>query len=165
MPLWGVFLFRVVYGCRASRVAIEKRSGGATGCFELVLQPGPDSALHAATQWPEQRAEHPHPALRAYLPVPAHDRAFAVAAKVSAPEVRIIELVVREPSRCGRSNSVSSTSICVPALPMRARNRVPSPIGSGVSNSTLVMAGLNDGSLRESATVSNTCSTGAAMRT
>ena len=51
------------------------------------------------------------------------------------------------------------------ALPMRARNRVPSPIGSGVSNSTPAMAGLNDGSLRESATVSNTCSTGAAMRT
>jgi len=87
------------------------------------------------------------------------------AAKVSAPQVCIIELVVREPSRCGRSNSVSSTSICVPALPMRARNRVPSPIGSGVSNSTLVIAGLNDGSLRVSATVSNTCSTGATMRT
>ena len=51
------------------------------------------------------------------------------------------------------------------ALPMRARNRVPNPIGSGVSNSTPAIAGLNDGSLRESATVSNTCSTGAAMRT
>jgi hypothetical protein len=36
------------------------------------------------------------------------------AAKVSAPEVCIIERVVREPSLCGRSNSVSSTSICVP---------------------------------------------------
>ena len=87
------------------------------------------------------------------------------AAKVSAPEVSIIELVVREPSRCGRSNAVNSTSISVPALPMRARNRAPNPIGSGVSNSTPAMAGLNDGSLRESATVSNTCSTGAAMRT
>ena len=87
------------------------------------------------------------------------------AAKVSAPEVSIIELVVREPSRCGRSNAVNSTSISVPALPMRVRNRVPNPIGSGVSNSTPAMAGLNDGSLRESATVSNTCSTGAVMRT
>jgi len=74
------------------------------------------------------------------------------AAKVSAPEVCIIELVVREPSRCGRSNSVSSTSIGVPALPMRARNRVPTPMGSGVSNSIPAIAGLNDGSLRESAT-------------
>ena len=87
------------------------------------------------------------------------------AAKVSAPEVSIIELVVREPIWCGRSNAVNSTSISVPALPMRARNSVPSPIGSGVSNSTRAMAGLNDGSLRESETVSNTCSTGAAMRT
>jgi hypothetical protein len=86
------------------------------------------------------------------------------AAKVSPPVVSIIELAVRELSRCGRSNSVSSTSISPPALPMRARNRVPSPIGSGVSNSTPVMAGLNDGSLRESAAVSNTRSTGAAMR-
>ena len=55
------------------------------------------------------------------------------AAKVSLPVVSIIELAVRELSRCGRSNSVSSTSISPPALPMRARNRVPSPIGSGVS--------------------------------
>ena len=86
------------------------------------------------------------------------------AAKVSPPVVSIIELAVRELSRCGRSNPVSSTSISPPALPMRARNRVPSPIGSGVSNSTPVMAGLNDGSLRESAAVSNTRSTGAAMR-
>ena len=54
------------------------------------------------------------------------------AAKVSAPEVCIIALVVRELSRCGRSNSVSSRSIGVPALPMRARNRVPRAIGSGV---------------------------------
>ncbi len=82
------------------------------------------------------------------------------AAKVSAPEVCIIELVVREPSRCGRSNSVSSASIGVPALPMRARNRVPGPMGSGVSNSTPAIAGLNDGSLRESAAKSNTSSTG-----
>ena len=81
-------------------------------------------------------------------------------AKVNVPEVCIIELVVREPSRSGRSNSVSSTSICVPALPMRARNRVPRRIGSGVSNSAPVIAGLNDGSLRESATKSNTSSTG-----
>lgn len=36
--------------------------------------------------------------------------------RVSVPEVSVIELVVREPSRCGRSNSVSSTSISVPAL-------------------------------------------------
>ena len=54
--------------------------------------------------------------------------------------------MVREPSRRGRSNAVNSASISVPALPMRARNRVPSPIGSGVSNSTPAMAGLNDGS-------------------
>jgi hypothetical protein len=30
----------------------------------------------------------------------------------------------------------------VPALPMRVRNRVPSPIGSGVSNSTPAIAGV-----------------------
>jgi len=52
----------------------------------------------------------------------------------------------------------------MPAFPMRARNRVPSPMGGGVSSSTPVMAGLNDGSLRVSATVSNTRPTGAAMR-
>jgi hypothetical protein len=80
-------------------------------------------------------------------------------AKVSAPEVSIIELVVRDPSRYGRSNSVSSTSISMPAFPMRARNRVPSPMGGRVSSSTPVIAGLNDGSLRESATMSNTCPT------
>jgi 4Fe-4S binding domain len=87
------------------------------------------------------------------------------AVRVSAPEVSIIELVVSEPSRCGRSNSVSSTTISMSAFPMWARNRVPSPMGAGVSSSTSVMAGLNEGSLRESATVSKTCSGGAAMRT
>jgi hypothetical protein len=82
------------------------------------------------------------------------------APKVNVPEVCIIELKVGEPSRCGRSNSVSSTSICVPARPMRARNRVPRPMGNGVSNSTPDIAGLYCGSLRESATKSNTSSTG-----
>jgi hypothetical protein len=53
----------------------------------------------------------------------------------------------------------------MPALPIRARNRAPSPMGGGVSNSTSLMAGLNDGSLRESAAVSNTRSIGAAIRT
>jgi hypothetical protein len=86
------------------------------------------------------------------------------AAKISDPEVCIIELVVHEPSRCGRSNSVNSTSICVPALPMRARNLVPRLIGSGVSNPTPAIAGLYCGSLRESATKSNTSSTGRSIR-
>ena len=54
-------------------------------CFELVLQPGPDSAFHEATQWPGQRAEHPHPAPRAHLPVPAHDCAFAVGSEGQRP--------------------------------------------------------------------------------
>src|SRR5665647_1815050 len=51
------------------------------------------------------------------------------------------------------------------AFPICARKRVPSSMGSGVSSSTPVMAGLKDGSLRESATVSNTRSSCAAMRT
>jgi hypothetical protein len=87
------------------------------------------------------------------------------AVKVSPPEVSIIELVVRDPSRRGRSNSVSSTSITMPVFPIRAQNRAPSPMGGGVSNSTSLMAGLNDGSLRESAAVPDTRWTGAAMRT
>jgi len=87
------------------------------------------------------------------------------AVRVSPPEVSIVGLVVTEPSRCGRSNSVTSMTISMPAFPMCARNRVPSPTGAGVSSSTLVMAGLNEGSLRESATVSKTRSSGAAMRT
>jgi len=66
-------------------IAMERRSGGASGCFELVLQPGPDSAFHAATQWPGQRAEHPYPAPRAHLPVPAHDRAVAVGGEGQRP--------------------------------------------------------------------------------
>jgi len=36
------------------------------------------------------------------------------AAKVSTPEVCIIELVVRETSRCGRSNSLNSTPPSIP---------------------------------------------------
>lgn len=87
------------------------------------------------------------------------------AVNVSVPDVVIIELVVTEPSRCGRSKVVSSTSMSIRALPMRARNLVPGPMGSGVSSSTSVIAGLNAGSFRESATVSNTNSNGAAMRT
>src|SRR5512133_461518 len=52
------------------------RSGGLSACtgFELVLQPGPDPALHAAAEGPGQRAEQPQPALGADLPVPAHER-------------------------------------------------------------------------------------------
>ena len=61
--------------------------------------------------------------------------------QVRVPVVSIIELVVREPSRRGRSNSVSSMSMSMPALAIRARNLVPSPIGSGVSSSTSLMAG------------------------
>jgi hypothetical protein len=49
-------------------------------------------------------------------------------------------------------------------FPMRARNRVPSPTGGGVSSSAPVMAGLDDGSLRVSATVADTCPAGAATR-
>jgi len=37
-------------------------------------------------------------------------------------------------------------------------------MGGAVSSSTPVIAGLNDGSLRESATMSNTCPTGAVIR-
>ena len=39
------------------------------------------------------------------------------AAKVSTPEVCIIELVVRETSRCGRSNSLNSTASQYPRPP------------------------------------------------
>ncbi len=40
------------------------------------------------------------------------------AVRVSAPVVSIIELVVSEPSRCGRSKSVSSTTISMSVFPM-----------------------------------------------
>lgn len=75
-----------------------------------------------------------------------------------------MRLVVREPRRRGLSNSMSSTSISMPELAMRARNLVPRPMGSAVSNSTVAMAGSKDGSRRDSATVSKTVSGGAAIR-
>ena len=70
-----------------SCVAAGTGSGGASGSvvFELVLQLGPDSALHAAAEGPDQRAEHPHPALRVHLPVPAHHRALALGGKGQRP--------------------------------------------------------------------------------
>jgi len=83
--------------------------------------------------------------------------------KVKLPEASIIEPVVREPSRRGRAYSVDSTGISGPGGPILARNRVPGPTGSGVRDSTDVIDGLNNGSFRESATVSKTCSIGAAM--
>ena len=67
----------------ASRYGV-RRSERAIG-FELVLQLGPDSALHKTTDGPEQRAEHPRPALRVHLPVPAHHRALALGGKGQRP--------------------------------------------------------------------------------
>jgi hypothetical protein len=52
-----------------------------------------------------------------------------------------------DPSRRGRSNSVNAMSIGVRPR-MTARNRGPSPIGSGVSSSHDVISVFRDGSLR-----------------
>jgi len=41
--------------------------------FEVLLQPCPDPALHAATEKLDQRPKQPEPPLRVHLPVPAHD--------------------------------------------------------------------------------------------
>jgi hypothetical protein len=86
------------------------------------------------------------------------------AAKVSVPEVSIIELAVRgsEPVRAVELGQLDEHLHA--RFPMRARNRAPSPMGGRVSSSTPVMAGLNDGSFRESATASKTRPTGAALR-
>ncbi len=63
------------------------RSGGVSACIvlELALQPGPDPALHAAAEGPGQRAEHRQLALRANLPVPAHDRALVFGGEGQCP--------------------------------------------------------------------------------
>ena len=53
--------------------------------LEVVFQLGPDSALHTAAEGPDQRAEHPHPAFRVHLPVPAHHRALALGGKGQRP--------------------------------------------------------------------------------
>jgi hypothetical protein len=78
------------------------------------------------------------------------------AEKVKAPVVSTSGPVVRERSMTGRSNSVISTSIGVPDRPVSAWKRVPAPMGSGVSIRIEVMAGLKDGSFRESAATSTT---------
>jgi hypothetical protein len=139
---------------------LTSRASGL-GRFELVLQIGPDSAFHAVTQWPSIRIwPFGRTCQSQPMTVPSPS-----AAKVSAPEVSIIGLAVREPSRCGRSNPVSSTTIFLPALPMRARNRCPQPDGQRSEQLRASHRRVERRLVREPATVSNTCPAGAAMRT
>jgi hypothetical protein len=70
-----VLAFRPARPARLAMTGLRCGPGDGPGrdVLQVPLQAGPDSALHSVTQWLEQRAEHPHPALRVHLPVPAHD--------------------------------------------------------------------------------------------
>jgi hypothetical protein len=143
----GAFFLRVVSSCRAIHAAMETRSvERAARSFRVGASNRSRFCVPCGHPVARTAAEHPHPALRAHLPVPAHDRAVALSGKGQRPGGVHYRAGCARPSRCGRSNPVSSTTIFLPALPMRARNRVPSPMGSGVSISAPAIAGLNDGS-------------------
>ena len=95
--------------------------------LEPVLQPGPGCC--APSGLPSGRTAAPGPAATLGCTSQSHAMRVPSPAGVNVrnPEVVIIELVVREPRRFGRSNSTISTSISVPAPPPRcARKRARS---------------------------------------
>lgn len=123
----GAFLPRALSGCRGrpfghgDGVAVER-----AGCFELVLQPGqilrsmrPPSGPNSGPSIRIQPFGCTCQSQLRIVPSPS-------AAKVSAPEVSIFELVVREPSRCGRSyRSAPPASACPPGPRVRGTASPP----------------------------------------